>query len=172
VPIKTKNYGWECVSCIEKAFKDGNNDVNLNEPRSLRKVRNPSEKQKNASANNQLNKSHQFELMSNASTTATSRKSVSKNTQGTPKKRVNSEQNAVVVKKKQKNSGLSTPTKPSEQILCKICSKNTSKKDSIKCCECNLTYHGECVAPPIEVKRYRGYAWTCETCLSPIQNDE
>ena len=55
-----------------------------------------------------------------------------------------------------------------ETIITKCCVCNevtvNKKKYTIKCGECNNSYHLKCLDEP--VKQYKGYVWQCKNCLS------
>ncbi|KAF2403842.1 hypothetical protein EJ06DRAFT_527443 [Trichodelitschia bisporula] len=47
---------------------------------------------------------------------------------------------------------------------CKTCSGYCATDDSVECAVCRITYHMNCVRPPLAKKPSRGFAWACAAC--------
>ncbi|XWW92097.1 hypothetical protein V2A60_000019 [Cordyceps javanica] len=47
---------------------------------------------------------------------------------------------------------------------CKRCTGYCASNDSVDCAVCRLTYHMNCVRPPLLKKPSRGFAWSCAAC--------
>ncbi|CAI4216563.1 unnamed protein product [Parascedosporium putredinis] len=48
--------------------------------------------------------------------------------------------------------------------LCKKCGAYCASNDSVDCSDCKLTYHMNCVTPPVTKKPSRGFGWSCAAC--------
>lgn len=47
---------------------------------------------------------------------------------------------------------------------CKRCAGYCANSDSVDCAVCKLTYHMQCVQPPLLKKPSRGFGWSCGPC--------
>ncbi|KAI9828756.1 MAG: putative PHD type zinc finger protein with BAH domain-containing protein [Thelocarpon impressellum] len=47
---------------------------------------------------------------------------------------------------------------------CKRCAGYCASNDSVECAVCHMTYHMNCVRPPLLKKPSRGFAWACAPC--------
>lgn len=184
VPKKTKQYGWECSKCTHDDTESENEEiVDLNAPRSLRNDRKREEK-KAFNLSTYLNKSYQFDYVTNASkaddasscnnnnSNKNAKKSKKQNKRKN-KKRSNSE-SIINSKKKIKLNDTQASNNDTPIInQCKLCNQNIDKKDSLKCSKCSDYYHGKCLNPPVNSKQYKGYAWICENCddENNVEND-
>ncbi|KAF2836519.1 hypothetical protein M501DRAFT_939594 [Patellaria atrata CBS 101060] len=52
----------------------------------------------------------------------------------------------------------------SEVKSCKRCTGYCATNDSVECAVCSMTYHMNCVKPPLLKKPSRGFAWACGPC--------
>ncbi|EMF10671.1 uncharacterized protein SEPMUDRAFT_49440 [Sphaerulina musiva SO2202] len=47
---------------------------------------------------------------------------------------------------------------------CKRCTRYCASSDSVDCAICKMSYHMNCVQPPLPKKPSRGFAWACGPC--------
>ncbi|KAL5594467.1 hypothetical protein BROUX41_001400 [Berkeleyomyces rouxiae] len=48
--------------------------------------------------------------------------------------------------------------------LCKKCGGYCASNDSVDCSDCKITWHMNCVSPPVMKKPSRGFGWSCAPC--------
>ncbi|CAG5130458.1 unnamed protein product, partial [Candidula unifasciata] len=62
-------------------------------------------------------------------------------------------------------SSSSSSSSSSRAIMCVVCNRYGCMGDTVRCDECMLFYHLNCLDPPMKKSpKVRGYAWHCEAC--------
>ncbi|UJR34254.1 hypothetical protein I4U23_021658 [Adineta vaga] len=65
-----------------------------------------------------------------------------------------------------------------ETESCSVCKQKDQSNQMIKCCQCNLAFHGDCLKPPMPTKTLalmlsatKKYEWQCASCVNAQQEE-
>ncbi|CAF1285667.1 unnamed protein product [Adineta ricciae] len=69
-------------------------------------------------------------------------------------------------------------TIPTETESCSVCKQKDQSNQMIKCCQCHLAFHGDCLTPPMPAKTLalmlsatKKYEWQCASCVNAQQEE-
>ncbi|CAF3700292.1 unnamed protein product [Adineta steineri] len=65
-----------------------------------------------------------------------------------------------------------------ETDCCSVCKQTDQSNQMIKCCQCHLAFHGDCLTPPMPAKTLsvmlsasKKYDWQCASCVNAQQEE-
>ncbi|XP_059140493.1 PHD finger protein 14-like [Physella acuta] len=173
MPKKTKLFGWQCSYCVVPSSDSSLRSApDVDEPRRLREtIKEPDKFFHLSHVQDSIKSQQQRSLVRKRNRrkrdTARARRlarSAGKSSQTKCPTDLTKVSSPVKRADKSPASHVSLPAQ-GLYIMCVVCNQDGTVTDTVRCDECQLSYHMMCLDPPMKKSpKVRGYTWHCEAC--------